>query len=193
MALVDLDIVNPTFAAPSAPNCLKRKVSKSRCLPSPFHGGYSRPAAEIQSVFEPGRYERVVIDVGGDEVGATALGAIFLHTARARADDGALRGQPFRPLSGTEEDICALFELIVERSRIRPDGLVNNANLQRQTAANDLTWAQALLEKVSDRLSLPVVMVAGYARLRAALPKAMQEQFFPLNRDAPEWMENDPE
>jgi energy-coupling factor transporter ATP-binding protein EcfA2 len=184
VALVDLDIVNPYFRSAERAELLEKEGIEVK-MPSFALSTVDIPAlpAEIQSVFEPGRYERVVIDVGGDEVGATALGRYFPFIQRVRGQMTSLYVvNPFRPLSGTEEDICALFGLIVERARIRPDGLVNNANLQRQTTANDLIDAQTLLEKVGGRLNLPVVMTAGYERLRASLPHAMRERFSPSSR-----------
>lgn len=194
VALVDLDIVNPYFRSAERAELLKADGIEVK-MPSFALSSVDIPAlpAEIQSVFEPGRYQRVVIDVGGDEVGATALGRYYPYIQPIRGQMKVLYVvNPFRPLSGTEEDICALFTLIAERSRLRPDALVNNANLQRQTTADDLIRSQVLLEKVGRRLDLPVMMVAGYERLRVELPEAMQKIFFPIEPlMLPEWLEDD--
>ncbi len=194
VALVDLDIVNPYFRSAERADLLRAEGIEV-LMPSFALTSVDIPAlpAEIQSVFEPGRYERVVIDVGGDEVGATALGRYFPYIQPIRDQMRVLYVvNPFRPLSGTKEAVCSLFGLISQRARITPDGLVNNANLQRQTTAQDLISSQALLEEVGASLGLPVVMVAGYARLKAELPQAMQDIYFPIEPlMLPEWMEDD--
>ena len=194
VALVDLDIVNPYFRSAEHADLLRQEGIEVK-MPSFALSTVDIPAlpAEIQSVFEPGRYAHVVIDVGGDDVGATALGRYVQFIQPIRAQMRVLYViNPFRPLSGTEDDICNLFERIAQRARLRPDALVNNANLQRQTSANDLVAAQSLVEKVGARLALPVEMVTGYERFRADLPAVMQQIFFPLEPlMLPDWLEDD--
>jgi len=195
VVLVDLDIVNPYFRSAERADLLRAEGIEVK-MPSFALTTVDIPAlpAEIQAVFEPGRYARVVIDVGGDEVGSAALGRYYPDILPIREQMKVLYVvNPYRPLSGTEDDICALFGLIAERSRLRPDGLVNNCNLQRRTTARDLIAAQALLERVGERLGLPVEMVSGYERLLPELPDAMRERYFPIEPlMLPEWMEDDP-
>lgn len=194
VALVDLDIVNPYFRSAERADLLRSEGIEVK-MPSFALTGVDIPAlpAEIQGMFAPGRYAHVVIDVGGDEVGATALGRYQPFIQPVRDQMRVLYVvNPFRPLSGTEEDICALYALIAQHARLQPDMLVNNANLQRQTTAENVISAQALLEKVGQRLNLPVGMVAGYERLFEQLPPAMREHFFPLEPlMLPEWLEDD--
>ena len=194
VALVDLDIVNPYFRSAERAALLEAEGIHVK-MPSFALSTVDIPAlpAEIQAVFEPGRYARVVLDVGGDDVGATALGRYYPLINRIRAQMRMLYVvNPFRPLSGTEEDIVSLFALIATRSRQRPDMLVNNANLQRQTTAQHLIDAQALLTRVGERIGLPVGMVAGYEKLYASLPPEMQALYFAIEPlMLPEWLEDD--
>ena len=194
VALVDLDIVNPYFRSAEHAQLLTAE-GIDVLMPSFALSTVDIPAlpAEIQAAFEPGRFARVVVDVGGDDVGATALGRYHPQIDRIRASTKMLYVvNPYRPLSGTEEDIEALFTLIESRARQRPDMLVNNGNLQRQTTAQDLIDAQAMLLRVGERLGLPVSMVAGYPKLYAQLPPAMQAHFFPIEPlMLPEWLEDD--
>lgn len=194
VALVDLDIVNPYFRSAERAALLRAEGIEVK-MPSFALSTVDIPAlpADIQMAFEPGRYARVVVDVGGDDVGATALGRYHPQIDRIRADMKMLYVvNPYRPLSGTEEDIVALFGLIEGRARQRPDLLVNNANLQRQTTARDLIDGQALLTRVGQRLGVPVGMVAGYPKLYDQLPPEMQAIYFPIEPlMLPEWLEDD--
>ncbi len=194
VALVDLDIVNPYFRSAERGDIL-RAEGVEVFAPTFAMTTVDIPAlpAEIQSVFEGG-FERVVIDVGGDDTGAAALGRYAPYIAPVRDQMRVLYVvNPFRPLSGTAEDICALFELIERRGRLRPDWLVNNANLQRLTTAKELIEGQRVLEEASKRLNVPVGMVAGTERLRAELPPEMRAIYFALEpMMLPEWMEDEP-
>jgi energy-coupling factor transporter ATP-binding protein EcfA2 len=194
VALVDLDIVNPYFRS-SEQQALLQKEGVDVIMPSFAHSTMDVPAlsADVQAVFQTDRYRHVVIDVGGDAAGATALGRYYPLIQPVRDQMKVMYVvNPCRPLSATEEDICALIGRIEARARIRPDFLVNNANLQRQTTARHLIDAQKLLARVAERLSVPVGIVAGYARLRGDLPQHMQDIFFPVEPlMLPEWLEDD--
>ena len=194
VALVDLDIVNPYFRS-AEQKALLEADGVEVFMPSFALSTVDIPAlpANIHGIFQQD-YAHVVIDLGGDDTGAAALGRYhpFLEPVRAQTQVFYVVN-PLRPLSGTEEDILALFSLIESRARIRPDMLVNNANLQRQTTPQDLLDAQALLEKVSARLHLPIGMVVGEERLFHTLPAEMQAIFFPLRPVMkPEWLEDLP-
>jgi energy-coupling factor transporter ATP-binding protein EcfA2 len=194
VALVDLDIVNPYFRSSERQDLLV-KEGIDVIMPSFAHTTVDVPAlpADIHAVFESDRYRHVVIDVGGDPAGATALGRYYPFILPVREQMRVMYVvNPLRPLSSNAEDICALLSQIEARARIRPDLLVNNANLQRRTTARHLIDAQMLLEQVSERTSVPVGMVAGYGRLRSALPRDMQKLFFPIEPVMlPEWLEDD--
>lgn len=194
VALVDLDIVNPYFRSSERQELLVEE-GIDVIMPSFAHTTVDVPAlsADIHAVFESDRYRHVVIDVGGDPAGATALGRYYPFIRPVREQVQVLYVvNPLRPLSANVKDIRALLSQIEARARIRPDCLVNNANLQRQTTAAHLIDAQKLLEQVSARTSVPVGMVAGYRRLRQELPQDMQKLFFPIEPVMlPEWLEDD--
>ncbi len=193
VALVDLDIVNPYFRSAEQKESLEA-LGIEVLMPSFAMSTVDIPAlpAEIQKVFV-NDYTHVVIDVGGDDTGAVALG-------RYKPYLDALAGQievlyvvnPLRPLSSTVEDIVEMFHLIEARARIRPHALVNNANLQRETTPADLIYGQALLTEVSAQIGIPVGLVTGEERLGRELPAAMRAMFFPFQPVMkPDWLEDD--
>ena len=145
--------------------------------------------AQIQAVFEQ-PYAHVVIDVGGDDTGATALGRYAPYTRALRDEMNVLYVvNPCRPFSSSVEDITGLYRLIERQARLTPDHLVNNANLQESTTPEVLLAGQALLEKVAALLGRPVSMIAGRPHLKDALPDALKPLFFafePLMK--PEWL-----
>lgn len=193
-ALVDLDIVNPYFRSSEHRDMLIEE-GIDVIMPSFAHTTVDVPAlsANVQSVFDSDRYRHVIIDVGGDPAGATALGRYrpLIQPLRERMQV-LFVVNPMRPLTAKEEDIAQLIRHIEARARIQIDMLVNNANLQRQTSVRQLIDAQELLKRVSANISVPVGMVAGYERLRDELPEDMQKMFFPIDPIMlPEWLEDD--
>lgn len=190
IALVDLDIVNPYFRSAEQKTLLEAKGIEV-FMPSFAMSTVDIPAlpADIMSVFAQD-YAHVVIDLGGDDTGAAALGRYHPYLKPLRNELQVLYVvNPLRPLSGTAEDIVRLFGLIESRARLRPTMLVNNANLQEQTTARELINAQALLGEVSKQLNIPIGMVVGEEHLRGDLPPEMQELFFPLAPVMkPEWL-----
>ena len=190
IALVDLDIVNPYFRSAEQSDLL-RQHNIEVFMPSFAMSTVDIPAlpANIMAVYEQ-PFDRVIIDVGGDDTGATALGRYAPQlTARREEITMLYVVNPFRPLSGTEEDIAELFGLIGQKARITPDALVNNANLQEHTTAQDVLEGQALLEKVSQRLNLPIAFAAGLPQLKEQLPDSLQENYFaftPIMK--PDWL-----
>ena len=194
VALVDLDVVNPYFRSSQQRELLTAE-GIDVIMPSFAHSTVDVPAlsANVHTVFESGRYEHVVIDVGGDAAGATALGQYHPLIQPVRDQMKVLYVvNPLRPLSANAADITALIARIEARARIHPDFLVNNANLQRQTTAQQLIDAQALLKRVSEQISVPIGMVAGYGRLYDELPEDMRALYFPIEpMMLPEWLEDD--
>ena len=189
-ALVDLDIVNPYFRS-AEQRALLEAEGIEVFMPSFAMSTVDIPAlpANIQAVFTQ-EYDHVIIDLGGDDVGATALGRYYPYLTPIREQIKMLYViNPFRPLSGCVEDITELFALIERQARIRPDFLVNNANLQEHTCAEDIIQAQELLSRVSEQLRLPIGMIVGKECLKAELPAEMQSLFFPIKPlMKPEWL-----
>lgn len=190
IALVDLDIVNPYFRSAEQSERLKA-AGIEVFMPSFAMSTVDIPAlpANIMAVFEQ-NFDRVIIDVGGDDTGATALGRYAPQLSERRSEISMLYVvNPNRPLSGTEEDIAELYTLIGQKARMTPDALVNNANLQEHTTADDLTHGQTILNNVSEKLGVPVAMVAGMPHLKEQLPPAMQEIYFPFTPIMkPDWL-----
>lgn len=160
--LVDLDIVNPYFRSAEQSDLL-REAGVDLIVPPYANTNVDLPvlSARVSGVFTDG-HEYVVFDVGGDGVGATALGRYFHEFSRI---ENGLRVlfvvNPRRPLCCTEDGICAMMEEVKRASRLQLDGLINNANLANETTADDLLDAQDVLARVSARTACPIAYTCG--------------------------------
>jgi hypothetical protein len=180
-ALVDLDIVNPFFRSTEAKEQLE---SHGVRVLSPNFAGTTVDVpslpAEIYSVFTTGQYDKVIFDVGGDEVGARALGMYFPYFTK----------EPFRmfyvintkrPLSGSMEDILEMLHEVQLKSRLKVTDLINNTNLSYETEVCDIMEGQVLVKQVSEHVDIPVAYIAGVRELLKQLPSDAGCELFPID------------
>lgn len=188
-ALVDLDIVNPYFRSGEKKEWLEAQGIRV-LTPSFAMTTVDVPALppEIQSVFDR-PHEHVVFDVGGDDTGAAALGR-YVQAFRREEKRCLLVVNAMRPLTRTPEDVLDLMARIAARSRMTIDGLVNNANLGRETDMECLRRGHELLTEVAKRSGVPYVFMAVEKERINELPAAWREMALPIQRQMePEWME----
>ena len=161
--LIDLDMVNTYFRLTERGKLVEQKEIR---LVSPNYAcsgieTLSLPA-EVASAFVL-EWDTVVFDVGGDDVGATALGRY--HQDFVDLEPGALEVLNVvnirRPLSGTVEKLIRLQEGMQSHSRLQITGMINNANLATETTVEELRDGYKMLREVSDRTGIPVAYTTG--------------------------------
>jgi len=184
--LIDLDIVNPYFRSSSQRTALEAAGVR---LVSPRYAmsGVDIPSLmpEVTQAFEIGA--QAVIDVGGDEIGATALGRYHDKLADLPFD-ALFVVNALRPMTNTPEGVLAVLERVTAKARISPTMLVNNTNLQDGTTPEDVLKGDALLAEVSARCGIPAGMTACRAALLSCLPERLRESAFAVTRHLrPEW------
>jgi cellulose biosynthesis protein BcsQ len=164
VALVDLDIVNPYFRSSG-----KRRILEEagiRLIASPFadsHIDLPLVAAEVAGIFT-GNYDFVVVDVGGDPVGATALGRYAAEFAKVAGQVNAnLVVNTVRPQTMSVPAIRTMLGLIEERARLKIKWLINNTNLAEESSGALLLEGQLLAEEAGKSLKLPVRYITGCA------------------------------
>lgn len=154
VTLVDLDIVNPYFRS-SDYLALLEKRGVRLISPRYAHSTLDIPAlpAEIASTFElPGR---VLLDVGGDDAGATALGR-FSPFIRQLDYDMLYVVNKYRPLTGDSRSAAALLGEIEAASRLKATGVVNNSHLMGDTSAETVLEALPYARETAAELGLPL-------------------------------------
>ena len=187
--LVDLDIVNPYFRSGEKAEALEAAGIRV-LMPTFALTTVDIPAlpAEIQSVFEMPS-DRVIMDVGGDDTGAAALGRYYPSFMSHREETKvALIINGMRPLTGTKEDVLDLADRIQCRGRLRIDLVINNTNLAGETTPGMVEAGEQLALECADALGIPQVMTAGMPEI---LEKCrLQTALIPIRRQMkPEWMD----
>jgi hypothetical protein len=163
-AIVDMDIVNPFFRTADARRELEAKGIKV-VAPMYANTNVDVPSLppEINALFEDKSWH-VVLDVGGDDLGARVLGRYHEQIA---ADDYEhyFVINTRRPMTRNADEIEAMLAEIRSSARLEVDKLVNNANLLGTSTPELLAEASAIIGEVSRRLSIPVGFVSGMAEV----------------------------
>lgn len=167
VSLVDLDIVNPYFRSSDY-----RRVAEGagvRVIAPGYAGStLDSPAlpAEIFSVFEsPGH---VIFDVGGDDVGATALGR-FAPKIQKIDYELLYVVNKYRPNTAEAAGAEELLREIEAASRLKATGVVNNSHLMGFTEAETIRTSLPYAEQTARELGLPLRFTTAPESVAAAL------------------------
>jgi hypothetical protein len=154
VTLCDLDTVNPYFRTADNRELLEsagvRLISSALAGSSLESPGFPPEAA---SVFDD-KGVTAVIDVGGDDRGALALGRYSEHLRDASV---LLVINKYRPLSSAMKDTVSICREIEAAGRFRFTGIINNSNLGYRTTVQDILDSLPYAEETGKNLNLPVV------------------------------------
>jgi len=153
--LADLDIVNPYFRTTDSADLLASHGI--RLVASDYaNSGLdvpSMPPAALAAFDNPDTY--AVLDVGGDDRGALALGR---YTDRLKSANIWLVINRFRPMTSTVNGTLTIMREIEAAANVKVNGLINNSNLGAETTAKDIISSGAYADEVSAVSGLPIIM-----------------------------------
>lgn len=156
ITLVDLDIVNPYFRTADYRDELE-KLGVNVIAQNLEGTTLDAPAltARMFSIFEESM-GRVIVDVGGDDVGATALGR-FSKQLETSGYDMLCVVNKFRKFISSPEEAAQLLGEIEAACRLKATGIVNNSHLGAQTTAQDIISSVDYAKNTAELLDLPLV------------------------------------
>ena len=158
VAIADLDIVNPYYR--SADSREELEAAGVRVIVSEYaNTNLDAPALpqEIYSITDD-RTQHVIIDVGGDERGALALGRIAPAIREENDYEMLLVVNRFRPLTRNADEVYGVMREIEDACGIRFTGIVNNSNLGAETDAELVRGSLKFGEETAQKTGLPVVL-----------------------------------
>ncbi|MBP5303327.1 MAG: hypothetical protein J6Z00_00315 [Clostridia bacterium] len=156
--IADLDIVNPYFRTKDGAKVLEKKGI--RLISSPFaNSNVDTPALPPDTYAILDNKEAYgVLDVGGDDRGALALGRYVPSLLKEQNYEMLLVINRFRPLTQNAEDTEEIVREIEQAAGLSFTGIVHNSNLGYETTAADVLHSIPYAEDVSKRLQLPIRM-----------------------------------
>ena len=177
VCLADLDIVNPYYRAKDSAGELEEKGI--RVISSFFaNSNVDLPALpqDIYAITDDRRYA-CVLDVGGDDRGALALGRLVPGIREEGDYEMLLVVNRFRPLTRDAQSVREVVAEIEAACRLPFTGIVNNSNLGIETTPEDVLGSLPFAEEVSALCGLPVRMTTIEERLLPALQGKIPDLF----------------
>ena len=176
-AIADLDIVNPYYRSVDSREALE-KAGVKIIVSEYANSNLDAPALpqEIYNITDD-RTQHVIIDVGGDERGALALGRIAPAILEENDYEMLLVINRFRPLTRTAEEVYGVMREIEDACGIRFTGIVNDSNLGAETDAETVRSSLGFAQEVSKLTGLPVVMTAVEEELYEELKDEIPDLF----------------
>ena len=169
VAVADLDIVNPYFRTKDSDADFAH--AGIRLISSAFANSNLDLPAMPQDLYAvtDDRSLRVIVDVGGDDRGALALGRLAPALLEENDYEMLFVINRFRPLTRDAASTAEVKNEIEAACGIPFTGIVNNSNLGAETTAETVLSSLAYADEVAALTGLPVVYTSAEASLCPSL------------------------
>ncbi|WP_139652918.1 nucleotide-binding protein [Raoultibacter phocaeensis] len=171
VTLMDLDVVNPYFRSSDYRELLEgagvhvvSPIFAGTTIDSPSLSGAVYTAIEDAIRQGDDGETCVIIDAGGDDVGATALGRFAPRIAEGDHEVLYVVNR-YRNLTQEPREAAELLGEIEAKAGLSATGIVNNSHLKEDTTEEVVVAGTAFANEVSERLGLPIVCTAVPKRI----------------------------
>lgn len=165
VAIADLDIVNPYFRTKDSIEQLTEKGIE--LISSPYAGSNVDIPAIPQEMYALTDDTSIsaIIDIGGDDRGALALGRYVPAIVKENDYSFYLVINCYRPLTGDVPSTLEIMKEIEQAAGIRFTGIINNSNVGADTKKEHILNSLDYANEVSKVSGLPLVMTTVEAGL----------------------------
>jgi len=180
VTLADMDIVNPYFRSSEYRAEMERR-GISVIAPSMAGTTQDMPAISpsVYSLFNKSS-EYVIIDAGGDDAGALALGRLSSRFADPSDYDMLFVVNRYRPMISEPAAALEILREIESACRIKVTGIVNNSHLGGLTSAEDVEASLEYAGEIAALSGLELKFTAAERSLCPAL-EDKAENLFPVD------------
>lgn len=157
VAIADLDIVNPYFRTKDSAKELSEKGIE--LIVSEYAGSNVDIPALPQQMYSitDDKSLNAVIDVGGDDRGALALGRLSDAIKAENDYEMVLVINCFRPLTPDAQSTLEVMREIETASNITFTAIINNSNIGPETTKEDIKNSLAYANEISEITGLPIL------------------------------------
>jgi len=183
VSVYDLDIVNPYFRTVDA----EKRLTESgvELIVSPFaETNVDIPAMNATSYkMIHDKDSRAVVDLGGDDRGALALGRFRDGIKEENDYYMAFVFNPYRPETRDAFGALEIMEEIKLSSGIDFNAIVSNPNLGDETTEETIVLGSKIAEELSEKTGLPIIFTAVDEKfLHSAEIKKIKTEILPVSR-----------
>ena len=175
VAIADLDIVNPYYRTLDSKDRLTH--AGIRMIVSKFANSNVDIPAMPQDMYAvvDDKSLHCIVDVGGDDRGALALGRLSPKLREEADYDMFLVVNRFRPLTKTAEEVLEVKYEIESAAGLHFTGIINNSNLGAETTAQTVLSSVRYGEQCSKITGLPLVMTTVEEKLADELKELIPD------------------
>ena len=179
VSLSDLDIVNPYFRSKDSEKILND--AGIRFISSEYaNSNVDMPALPADAYSVTADKERfAVVDVGGDDRGALALGRYVPDILAENDYEMLFVINKYRPLTRDAKSAVEVMREIEDAAKMRFTAIVNNSNIGELTKAQDVLSSVSYANEVARMTGLPVRMTSVHFDLEKELAGKI-ESLFPI-------------
>lgn len=160
VSVADLDIVNPYFRSADSKQLFSDSGIELICSEY-ANTNVDIPALPAQIYTITANHDSsVIIDVGGDDRGALALGRIVPGIKAENNYEMLMVINCFRPLTRDAASTVEVMKEIEAACSLSFTGLINNSNVGDETTAKDILQSVKYAEEISNLTGLEVVMTS---------------------------------
>lgn len=158
VAIADIDIVNPYFRTKDSEELLKSNGIRLIC------SDYANTNVDIPALpqdiyaITDDKSMHCILDVGGDERGALALGRISEKIVQEDSYQMFYVVNKYRPLTSTPDDAIEIMREIENACKIKFTAIVNNSNLGEETTKETVLSSMEYVKEISQKTNIPVKM-----------------------------------
>lgn len=176
VTIADIDIVNPYFRTKDSENELTKMGIKVISLPY-ANTNVDLPALppEVYGLVQ-NRESLAVMDVGGDDRGAYALGRYTPYILQENDYEALFVTNFYRPLTRNADEAFEVLNEIQNACGIKMTGIINNSNIGEETSEADILKSIGEAEKLSEISEIPVVFTCAEKNIA----EKSSQRFFPL-------------
>ena len=193
VCIADLDIVNPYFRTKDSARELEA-AGVSLISPRFANTNVDLPALPAEAYrLVTDRSEYGIMDIGGDDRGAYALGRYVPAILEENDYRMVFVANAYRPLTRTPEEALEVMREIEAACGLKFTDIINNSNLASETTVETVLDSQEYVKKLSQLSGLPVFATSAVESIAPALAEAipdvlplrLQEKYFDLPSQKP--------
>lgn len=179
VAVADLDIVNPYFRTKDSISDFEK--NGIRLISSEYAGSNVDIPALPQEMYAitDDRSYKMIVDLGGDDRGALALGRLTPEIIAENNYEMLLVVNKFRPLTPDLETTVQVAREIETAGKIKFTGVINNSNLGEFTTESDVLDSLSYANEIANCMGIPVKFTSVKADLYEKLKNKI-ENLYPL-------------
>lgn len=180
VAIVDLDIVNPYFCVRDLKDKLQEKgIKVISSNPEYVNAELMVVPPDVLAVFNDKSYE-VVMDVGGDDMGAVALGQ-YNKYFREESYEMFFVINTNRPFTSDSKSVEEYISDIERSSRLKITKLINNTNLSYETSLEDILKGHKEVKEITEKTGIPYVYTVCRKDLQDEVEKLVDVDIFSID------------